>query len=339
MRKFEVITLDQEDWDQTVFNSIDYDFYHTQAYHKLETQGDSILLKTSVKENFIAIPLIKKSIPNTEYFDCTSAYGYVGPITNIDSVNNNEIVNFFNEDLKNFFNDQKIVACFSRLHPLLKNDVLIENLGTILPLNDIVSIDLNLTNEEQRKQYRKSNKYEINKLKKNNFYVEEATTREDIDMFIDIYTQTMNKVGASKQYYFTKDYFYRFLNNKSFTTKLLLAKHEDNITAGAIFTVTNNIMQYHLAGTDSNFAKLTPMKLIIDEARLIGNNLNVKYLNLGGGVSGSDQDSLFKFKSGFSNINYKFKVWRYVVNESIYNDLVKKSNADLNSNFFPLYRS
>ena len=98
-------------------------------------------------------------------------------------------------------------------------------------------------------------------------------------------------------------------------------------------------MQYHLAGTDSNFAKLTPMKLIIDEARLIGNNLNVKYLNLGGGVSGSDQDSLFKFKSGFSNINYKFKVWRYIVNENIYNDLVKKSNTDLNSNFFPLYRS
>ena len=339
MRKFEVIKLDQEDWDQTVFNSIDYDFYHTQAYHKLETEGDSILLKTSVKENFIAIPLIKKSIPNTEYFDCTSAYGYVGPITNIDSVTNSEIINFFNEDLKKFFNDQKIIACFSRLHPLLKNDVLIENLGTILPLNDIVSIDLYLTNEEQRKQYRKSNKYEINKLKKNNFYVEEAKTREDIDTFIDIYTQTMNKVGASNKYYFTKDYFYSFLNNNSFTTKLLLAKHEDNITAGAIFTVTNNIMQYHLAGTDSNFAKLTPMKLIIDEARLIGNNLNVKYLNLGGGVSGSDQDSLFKFKSGFSNINYKFKVWRYIVNENIYNDLVKKSNTDLNSNFFPLYRS
>jgi hypothetical protein len=61
---------------------------------------------------------------------------------------------------------------------------------------------------------------------------------------------------------------------------------------------------------------------------------------LGGGVGGSDDDSLFRFKSGFSDSHFVFRIWKFIANESIYSELVenKKKLKELNNNFFPLYR-
>src|SRR5690606_4841118 len=145
---------------------------------------------------------------------------------------------------------------------------------------------------------------------------------------------TMDRVNASSYYYFSREYFHRFVNNKAFETRLLVSKHQGKIIAGAIFTITKKIMQYHLAGTISEYITLTPMKLILDEARLLGDQLGVEHLHLGGGVGGSDDDTLFRFKSGFSKNFKQFYVWKYIVNEEKYNQLVAaKDNIDGESNY------
>ena len=60
---------------------------------------------------------------------------------------------------------------------------------------------------------------------------------------------------------------------------------------------------------------------------------------VGGGFGGSDKDTLFHFKSGFSDIRSQFKNWNFVVDQDIYNQLNKKVNVlEKDSNFFPLYR-
>jgi hypothetical protein len=97
-------------------------------------------------------------------------------------------------------------------------------------------------------------------------------------------------------------------------------------------------MQYHLAGTTEKYIKETPMKLILDEARLLANQLNLDYLHLGGGVGGSDEDSLFRFKSGFSDKRGFYNIWKMVVDDEKYEKLVNELNVDTNSDFFPLYR-
>ncbi len=78
-----------------------------------------------------------------------------------------------------------------------------------------------------------------------------------------------------------------------------------------MFTVCNEFMQYHLSGTDDRFMSNTPMKLLLDEARIIANDLQLKSFNLGGGYSGGD-DSLFIFKSSFSKKISLFKVWTHI---------------------------
>jgi lipid II:glycine glycyltransferase (peptidoglycan interpeptide bridge formation enzyme) len=190
-------------------------------------------------------------------------------------------------------------------------------------------------------QYRKSNKSEINQLRKSGFTIKKADHAEEIKKFGDIYEITMRRVNAPAHYFFDLDYFNNFLSATDFNYMLLLAYCNNEIAAGAIFTIVNNIMQYHLAGTAETYLKKAPMKLVIDEARLLANSKKLTYLHLGGGVGGSDDDSLFKFKSGFSNLNYVFKVWKWIIDEEKYVAItkIKCSGKEINSNFFPQYRS
>lgn len=340
MYKFEIVECKSPNWEKIVNSSCLFDFHHSSFYHKIDNDYTSVLLYAGCEEGFIALPLVLRPINETSLFDCTSVYGYSGPISNKENFDfKDSFIKFFQSELKKFCIDRNIVSIFSRLHPLINQNTVLKDLGEVVPLNKTVVIDLRLSPDDQKKQYRKSNKSEINQLRKKGFIVEESKRREDIDRFIEIYFETMDRVNASPSYYFSKEYFYSFIESKQFVVKLLLAKKDEKIVAGAIFTQTKKIMQYHLAGTDNNYIKDTPMKLILDEARLIGNKLGLEFLHLGGGVGGSDEDALFKFKAGFSDLFCQFSVWKYVVNEVKYLELVKaKGIVDVKSNFFPLYR-
>lgn len=327
-------------WSEIVNKCSNFDFYHTQSYHKLEAHRP-VLFSLEIEETLIALPLIIRTIEETDAFDCTSSYGYCGPISNLATAEIPQAhLDLFKKELLTYFEKNNIVTAFSRLHPLIDSERFFTSFGTIRALNKTVAIDLHLSPEEQRKQYRKSNKSELNQLRKKGYEVVVAQSEDEIDAFIAIYIETMYRVAAAPMYFFERDYFYNFLNSPDFRSKLLVAKFEGKIIAGAIFTSANGIMQYHLAGTTEAFIKVTPMKLILDEARLLGNELCLDYLHLGGGVGGSDEDPLFRFKSGFSNFYCQYEVWQLIVDQAKYDELVEsKGLKNQESSFFPLYRS
>ena len=80
-----------------------------------------------------------------------------------------------------------------------------------------------------------------------------------ISDFVHIYIETMKKVDAKAYYFFDFDYFKKLLINPCFKCDLLVTKKDGDMAAGAIFTKTNSIMQYHLAGTKEEYFKDTPM--------------------------------------------------------------------------------
>lgn len=336
-----VIEVNDTKWSEIVASSDKYDFYHTQSYHQLETQNRCVLFVANFEKDFIAIPFIIRKIEDTPFFDCTSVYGYSGPISNIDFKNITNIqIDYFQEELVRFFKNNKIITAFSRLHPLLLNHVVLKNFGQLVDVNDTIVIDTSVTEDDQKKKYRKSIKYEINQLRKQEVIVYEAKTEEDTNEFIRIYKSTMKKVAATEDYFYDENYFNRFLTSPCFEKIILLAKHKEKVYAGALFIISNGIMQYHLSGALDYVGKHSLMKLIIDEARVVATKLKLKFLHLGGGFGGSDKDSLFHFKLGFSDIRCQFKNWNFVVDQNIYNQLNEKVNiVESATNFFPLYRS
>lgn len=334
-------SANKNEWNNIISKAYLYDFYHCNSYSRLDTSGDAFLFVVEDDEDFIALPLIKRSIEGTELYDCTSVYGYAGPVASKPSEElNPKLIIFFQQRLYHYLKENNIISVFSRLHPIIQQTYLLKELGSIIPLNQTVVIDVTQPPEVQRRQYRKSNKSEINQLRKNGYIIKKADNAEEINTFAQIYTETMLRVNAVDHYFFDLNYFLNFLNVNDFSSMLLLAYKEQEIVAGAIFTIANTIMQYHLAGTTERYLKNAPMKLIIDEARLLATGRQLAYFHLGGGVGGSDNDPLFKFKSGFSNLNYTFQVWKWIVDKEKYDELaaIRSYEKQINPNFFPLYR-
>lgn len=326
----------KSEWNE-ILNKVDaYDFYHTFDYHQLSSKNREtpILLSFLLNNTIIALPIIIRSIPNTEYSDITSVYGYAGPVSTKDI--STADIELFQQEINQYFNTNNIVSVFSRLHPYINQQHVLRDLGEIKEFGEVVNIDVTLPIEESRSKYSKSNKNQINKLRRS-CEVVLAQTDDDILEFVDIYHENMRRLDAAKHYFFSQDYFLNFMKSSDFETDILLVKERDSgkFIAGSMFVKTNNIVQFHLSGTRTDHLFLRPSKLFLDEMRIQATKQGYKYFNLGGGLGG-EKDTLFEFKSSFSKDFRTFKTWNYIVKQDVYNELsVNKSHSD----YFPLYRS
>ncbi|HEY0771404.1 MAG TPA: GNAT family N-acetyltransferase [Sphingobacteriaceae bacterium] len=337
----QLITIHQQmEWDQIVQKSVCYDFYHTWYYHQMSQDGEPLLVKFTDGEIFIAFPLIKRSIPNSDFLDMTCVYGYTGPISNIhfDKMDN-DIKEKFKSEFLTFLKDNKYVSVFSRLNPFLNQLPLMNVFEGIHDNGQVVVIDLQEPLEKQRSRYLRGFIKKIGKLKRDGFYVKEVQNAEDIKAFVTIYSENMQLVGASSYYMFSEEYFEKLIHSSAFDCRLLMVYDHDKPVCGAIIVLTNKIIQFNFLGTLNSYRKFSPSKLLTDEIALLGRKLGMHIFNLGGGY-GFQRDSLFGFKSSFSNLMSDFKSWRCIVDHKVYNELLANANIGIDQevDFFPLYR-
>ena len=338
---YRLVTVQEKDlWNQYVHSCRMFDFYHTWYYHSLEKSGEPVLFVYHQDESFIVFPLLKRNIGRTSYTDFTSVYGYAGPISNL-AFDKIDLVTMegFKQAFLMFLKEEKNVSVFCRLHPIINHDVLVGKFGSLVDNGKTVAIDLTISLEEQRSKYRRQFRSKIRQLRERSFYLKKAENDEDVKAFVKIYNENMARVKAESYYYFNESYFFNMLNSADFESSVLLLYCGNEITCGAFVTFSNNIMQFHLAATNNEYLHEAPMKLLIDEATIVGREKGMAYLHLGGGVGGNE-DSLFEFKAGFSDTILNFKTWRFVSEPDIYDQLVQDrwGNKTIKSDFFPLYR-
>jgi len=336
-----VFTIHQKnEWTSYVQKANQFDFYHTWFYHSLDSSGDPMLFVYQENDDFIALPLLKRPIPGTPYFDLISVYGYAGPISNREFENLSELfMENFKIGLLTYLRKNNIISVFSRLHPFFNQDGLIQKFGGLHDNGKTVVIDLTIPLEEQRKRYRRNHLATVKQQRKRGFTVKEASTQEEILQFIDIYTENMKRIGATEYYLFNEEYFVKLLQATEFEGKLILVYFEGEVICGSIITCTQDIVQGHLIGTRSDYLHYSPAKFLVDEITLLARKMGMKYYQLGGGL-GFKEDSLFNWKKGFSEYFLDYRSWRFIVNEEVYYQLVDEKGIDrnLDIDFFPLYR-
>jgi lipid II:glycine glycyltransferase (peptidoglycan interpeptide bridge formation enzyme) len=335
--------LPGEKWNKLILESGNWDFYFLSGYQSLNIdEGNAVLLCYEGFGDIVLFPVIKRSIPDSDLFDLTSVYGYSGPIyvkKNIDS-DRSKVLELFKESFRQYCKTHSIVTCFSRLHPLINQDDVLNGMGEIINLSETISINLLNELSVQRKQFRKGVKSDLSRLRKRDVEVFEDVEFQYIDDFIEIYNENMKRVNAKADYFFPKEYYLNLFGSKDINAKLFFIRENGLLIAGSIFVFTKDIVQYHLSGTRSNFLQNSPVRLLIDHVRILGTEHGFSHLHLGGGVGGQE-DSLFNFKAGFSKVRNQFKVWKFIVDGKKYEQLVFKRNNDGESasdGFFPAYR-
>lgn len=345
---------DTSQWQSVLDRCLAYDFYHLPRYTALDAHsyGEGKLFVYEEADAIAAIPLLLRPLWTLEglpiaffgYFDATSVYGYSGPVTN-QNYTNQGFFERFGKALQAQLNELRVIAAFSRLHPIINN----ENglcVGDVLSLGESVSINLMLSLDEQFRHFRKSHRYEIRKARAEKITVVHDTQWKHYNEFIAMYLETMDRVNADKYYYFDENYFARLRLALGNRLHLFAGIHNGKVISAALFTIVNNIVEYHLSGSSSEEKSFAASKLVIDEARQWASNEGATVFHLGGGVS-SQADKLFLFKSGFSPNRHTFKIWRYISDSQKYSAAVQHRRAWLleqgldysKVDFFPLYRS
>ncbi|MBD2563153.1 MULTISPECIES: GNAT family N-acetyltransferase [Nostoc] len=352
----QIIDLANPSWLQTL-KKLNYDVYHLPEYVYLESQRtqsipEAILIVDGEKIFFLPYllrrcdDLFDGNLTIPEVFDVVSPYGYPGFLLSEAAANTPHFLNLALEKLKSVFLSKRVCSAFLRLHPILNqnsNEVLASQLCQVS--GETISIDLRLSTAEIWQQTRPEHRTCINRCKRYGFTPKMVNYLDYIDNFIDIYTETMKRVGANKYFYFDYKYF-ASLANLNENIHLCILELNNQVACAGIFTECGEIIQYHLGGTKNEFLKHAPSKLMFDYVRFWAKERGNKFLHLGGGV-GAAKDSLYNFKAGFSKQRYSFFTSRLITDEEKYVYLVElrakslKTEPEtlLKSNFFPAYRS
>lgn len=314
------------------------EFYMDQRYLSFEAETDEgftyVHLKDKKNGIYFIFPFLKRIIPESGYYDLISPYGYAGYYSNSHDL---DIHDEAFSCLQDFCKQNNIVSTFIRLNPFENSLNYIERDGVEQLIHGrVVTVPLSQEYEKLKEKYSSNHKRGIKKLMKLGFRVEKGTI-ETIDSFIEVYNQTMSRLNASDYYFFDKSYYEMLFDLNTVTQVYFVKNDKDEVVSGAVFCLTDDIIQYHLGGTAEGFVKMSPNKMIFDH--LIHEYAEKKkWLNLGGGYGGS-QDNLFNFKRGFSSFTHKFSTLRIVNMRDQYNNLSKdKSLTDDNKDFFPRYR-
>jgi hypothetical protein len=252
----------------------------------------------------------------------------------------------FQERLREHLLDMKIVTVFSRLHPILPQQSLLAGMGECRTLSQTVSIDLTLPVETQRTAYRNSLKTALNKLRRNGVTCMHDREGAHLDTFIEIYHETMRRVGAASVYFFPREYFETLFHTLGDRFHLAFCISEGKIVCGGIFIECGDVLQYHLGGTRNGALEFAPMKLLLDDMRIWASGRNLKVFHLGGGATAKADDPLLHFKLGYSDRVHDFAVWRWVLDSVAHRQLClerlqwMEANGvpAANSDFFPQYR-
>jgi hypothetical protein len=337
---YQLITIRQRlEWTAYVQRSIHHDFHHTWSYHSLGEDTHPFLFVFEEQDIFIALPLLKRTIEGTDWSDLTSVYGYTGPISNRDFEALDEaLTDQFRRSFLDFMKDGKYVCVFSRLQPFLDQPRLLEKIGGLRDNGQTVYIDLRIPIEMQRLKYEKRLARKIRQLRNKDFQIREADSASDIKAFTAMYLDNMERNGASSRYLYDEAYFKRLLNTTEPDCRLIMVYDGATPICGNIIMYTKHVIRNHLSATAATYTQLSPSKLIIDEISIIARKLGISYYHLGGGLNGKP-DSLFQFKSAFSDLILDDKTWCFIADQERYQQLVDARMAATESAFFPQYRA
>ena len=320
-----VLSTTDKEWDKylNLLPKEKQDIYYSRSFYELaENQGNGkaqLFVYQNQTGNIGVYPFLLNEIPvhgeKTKYYDIETAYGYGGPITN----NEDEAFHLeFEEAFLEYCQKENIIAEFVRFHPLMKNEAIFKK--NMVVEHNRITVWLNLEQDIEtiwKEDISTKNRNVIRSCQKRELMVNES---QDYEIFKAIYDSTMNKVGASSFYYFLREYYESLKKDEHYV--LFNVSDGDEIIASAIFMQYGEYFHYHLAGSKQEKLHLSPNNYMLWNAILYAKEHGYKKMHLGGGLSDSKEDNLFRFKKKFSKDVADFYIGKRIHNKEIYERLI-----------------
>jgi serine/alanine adding enzyme len=315
-----------EFYDKNTIQNVDInypDIYFTPEYGIACEYSDNAIWELCKYKDLIYVYLKRPvEYEGITYYDLITPYGYSGYYYENEETYL-EFIPIFREKGKK----RKYITEVLRQNPYLninitRYDIMTSKTIYGIEIDNFDNYFKNILNGNKRNMFRKASK---NNLKFEFISIENSILQ---DKFVKLYNLNMNKLNASKYYYFNDGYFKSLENIKN--NYLILIKNKDNdIIGSSIIFIYNDIIHYHLSCNDKSINCITDF-LLITTLKIIGIN---KLFILGGGLK--DGDNLSKFKKKLSNKEFQYTIYKNILNQEIYDKL---SVNNENNSYFPCYR-
>lgn len=348
-----IINISQNrEWNKLIKSFADWDIYYLNEYvQSLAIHGDGeplliyfesehakmayIMMQNDIAE----MESFRNKLPHGKLYDWTTPYGYGGPL--YDGVITSEWLKKCMGELCEYAKQKHIVSQFFRFHPLLQNQILVEEEMKVLYTKKTVYIDT-ASMDEIMKNMTPNNRNMVRKAEKNgiNIFWDKG---ERLHEFEWIYKKTMELHQADAYYNFEDNYFQYIIEHMKKNIIFFYATYENKIISSSIFFYNNNYMHYHLSGTLPEYRSMAAANLLLTQAAYWACEHGIKKLHLGGGV-GVD-DSLLRFKKHFNRKGcIDFCIGANIFDQQKFNKLVKirkeiDADFDVNKKYMILYRA
>lgn len=281
------------------------------------------------------------SVGGKRYFDITSPYGYGGPLY---EPKDPGLAQEFSGLFHSYCVENGIVAEFIRFfHPVLANHEVFQPADALVPRGQVAVLELEKSADQLAEELSPKVKRNLKSSERAGVEIVFDEGLEQLEEFVRLYRDTMERRGAEERYLFEKAYFNFVKAELSPFAFLVAAKQGGKVIAAALFFGAGPYMAYHLAASDFRFRAFCANELIVWRTALWGKEQGFQFLNLGGGVGGAE-DSLFQFKSSFTPARRPAFLGKVIHDQEAYQKLTKDWEARsgrlaAQTSFFPAYRA
>lgn len=352
---YQVISLTDPLWMKTL-SQLRHDVFYLPEYlrleaHRIEATPEAFLVVEGDKQFFLPY-LIRQcneffvdAIAPDPIYDVTTPYGYPGILVSEAAMQDISFLETALEQFKSVLKSKGICSAFLRLNPILNQNIpQIYSSEICQETGETIWIDLTRSREEIWRQTRSDHRKDINRHRRSGHVARMVPFESYFSHFLEIYYETMDRVGANQSYYFDQTFFANLLTLKD-KINLCIVEIEDQIASACLVTECCGVVHSYLGGTKNDFLRLAPEKLLFDYVRFWAKERGNQTFHMGGGAGGS-KDGVYYFKAGFSELRFQFFTLRLIIDPEQYFQLVNlranqlKIDPDilLENDFFPAYR-
>lgn len=345
MNNYEIITLlEKEKWNKIVKSFDSYDVFYLAEYaqaFQFNGDGKPILFyyndgKTRAINVTMKREILKKDKTNNKkYYDLVSPYGYGGFVIEGEDSNN------VNATYDTWCKENDIVCEFIRFNLFDKYQEKYN--GKVENIKHNVIRRINMTPEEMIMDFEHKVRKNLKKAENNGLQIQIDETGKTLNEFLQIYYETMKRNEAKEEYYFKKDFF-EILNTMKENIVYFNVIHNEKIISTELVIYAKNNAYSYLGGTLSQYFALRPNDFLKYEIIKWAYKKGIRNFVLGGGY-GNEDDGIYRYKKSLApnDGEVDFFIGKKIFNNVMYDKLVdirkKDEKFDINSEFFPLYRS
>jgi hypothetical protein len=320
-----VCTPDDADWASAV-DRLEGDVYHLDAYHRVAEANGEGRAQAFIAERggdllfhpFLRRPILRVGTEELgrELWDLESAYGYVGPIASIGAAPT--FLAWAWDAFRDWCVSERVVAEFVRFNPLLANERFAAR--DMHVVRDRETVALRLTDDEDAlwREYPSTQRNMVRKAQQAGLEARVISASEGLEEFRALYVETMNRINADARYAFGHAYFTALVEQLGDSVRVVVVSGSESVAAACLLLARGRRLHYHLAGSRTWARSLGASNLMLHAAALWGSSQGMSVLHLGGGRSGADDDSLFRFKASIGRSHLTFHTGRRVYDEDTY---------------------